>query len=52
MSLSRRLALLAWSQDACAWILEDGCDSEHRFGDRPLDQNGRIRYLGTCSGSN
>lgn len=55
MSLSRRLALLAWARDAKAWILEDDYDSEYRYAGRPLaalqglDVDGRVIYLGTFS---
>jgi hypothetical protein len=30
ISLERRLALLSWAQEASAFILEDGYDSEYR----------------------
>ncbi len=36
MNLSRRLALLEWSREAQAWIVEDDYDSEYRFSGRPL----------------
>jgi GntR family transcriptional regulator / MocR family aminotransferase len=55
MSLSRRLALLDWAQEADAWVVEDDYDSEYRYGGRPLealqglDQAGRVLYLGTFS---
>jgi GntR family transcriptional regulator/MocR family aminotransferase len=55
MSLSRRLALLAWARAAGAWIVEDDYDSEYRFGGRPLealhglDSAGRVLYVGTFS---
>jgi GntR family transcriptional regulator/MocR family aminotransferase len=53
MSLSRRLALLAWADRANAWILEDDYDSEFRYVGRPiaatqgLDRSGRVIYIGT-----
>jgi GntR family transcriptional regulator/MocR family aminotransferase len=55
MSLSRRLALLAWAREAEAWILEDDYDSEFRFSGRPLealqglDKARRVIYIGTFS---
>ena len=55
MTLSRRLALLEWSREAQAWIVEDDYDSEYRFSGRPLealqglDRAGRVLYIGTFS---
>ena len=55
MSLSRRLALLEWSRETHAWIVEDDYDSEYRFSGRPvealqgLDRTGRVLYIGTFS---
>lgn len=55
MSLSRRLALLEWSREAHAWIVEDDYDSEYRFSGRPLealqglDRDGSVLYIGTFS---
>ena len=55
MNLSRRLALLEWSREAHAWIVEDDYDSEYRFSGRPLealqglDCAGRVLYIGTFS---
>jgi GntR family transcriptional regulator/MocR family aminotransferase len=55
MSLSRRLALLEWSRETQAWIVEDDYDSEYRFSGRPLealhglDCAGRVLYIGTFS---
>lgn len=55
MSLSRRLALLAWAEAAGAWVLEDDYDSEYRYAGRPLaalqglDRAGRVIYVGTFS---
>ena len=55
MNLSRRLALLEWSKEAHAWIVEDDYDSEYRFSGRPLealqglDRAGRVLYIGTFS---
>ncbi len=55
MSLSRRLALLAWARKAGAWIVEDDYDSEYRFSGRPLealqglDTAARVIYIGTLS---
>ncbi len=55
MSLTRRLALLAWAQRTGAWIIEDDYDSEYRYAGRPLaslqglDTAHRVIYLGTFS---
>ena len=55
MSLQRRRALLAWAQQAKAWVLEDDYDSEYRYAGRPLaslqglDEADRVVYLGTLS---
>ena len=55
MSLSRRLALLEWSRETGAWIVEDDYDSEYRFSGRPLealhglDRARRVLYIGTFS---
>ncbi len=55
MSLSRRLALLAWADRQDAAIVEDDYDSEFRFRERPiealqsLDAGGRVIYVGTFS---
>lgn len=53
MSLSRRLALLAWVDRTGAVVVEDDYDSEFRYEDRPLeplqslDRSGRVLYVGT-----
>jgi GntR family transcriptional regulator / MocR family aminotransferase len=55
MSLSRRLALLQWAQQANALIIEDDYDSEFRYSGRPvpalqgLDSYERVLYVGTFS---
>lgn len=55
MSLSRRLALLAWADRQNAAIVEDDYDSEFRFRERPiealqsLDAGGRVIYVGSFS---
>jgi GntR family transcriptional regulator/MocR family aminotransferase len=55
MSLSRRLALLAWADRCGGTIVEDDYDSEFRFDGRPieplhsLDRSGRVCYVGTFS---
>jgi GntR family transcriptional regulator/MocR family aminotransferase len=55
MNLSRRLALLEWSREVHAWIVEDDYDSEYRFSGRllealqGLDRAGRVLYIGTFS---
>jgi GntR family transcriptional regulator/MocR family aminotransferase len=55
MSVTRRLALLAWAARAGAVVLEDDYDSEFRYVGQPppalqgLDDSGRVVYLGTFS---
>lgn len=55
MSLQRRLELLAWAEQAGAWIIEDDYDSEFRYAGKPLaslqglDRSGRVIYVGTLS---
>ena len=55
MSLRRRTVLLAWAERRGAVILEDGYDTEFRFGGRPLDplqsldRAGRVIYVGSFS---
>jgi GntR family transcriptional regulator/MocR family aminotransferase len=55
MTLSRRIALLAWAERAGAYVLEDDYDSEYRYAGRPveslqgLDRSGHVLYLGTFS---
>ncbi len=55
MSLSRRMALLAWAQRSGGVIVEDDYDSEFRFAGRPaeplqsLDRGGRVCYVGSFS---
>jgi GntR family transcriptional regulator / MocR family aminotransferase len=55
MTLSRRVALLAWAERHHAAIIEDDYDSEFRFGGRPieplqtLDSAGRVVYVGSFS---
>jgi len=55
MSLSRRLSLLQWAQQANALIIEDDYDSEFRYSGRPvpalqgLDAHDRVLYVGTFS---
>jgi GntR family transcriptional regulator/MocR family aminotransferase len=55
MSLTRRLALLAWASRSGSWVLEDDYDSEYRYAGRPLaalqgiDNEGRVIYVGTFS---
>ena len=55
MSLTRRLELLAYSEEVGAWVLEDDYDSEYRFDSRPLaaiqglSRDGRVIYIGTFS---
>jgi GntR family transcriptional regulator / MocR family aminotransferase len=53
LSLERRLALLAWAQQASAFILEDDYDSEYRFQGHPipalqgLDMRESVVFLGS-----
>jgi GntR family transcriptional regulator / MocR family aminotransferase len=55
MSLSRRMALLAWADRHDAAIIEDDYDSEFRYGERPIeplqsiDGGGRVVYVGSFS---
>jgi GntR family transcriptional regulator/MocR family aminotransferase len=55
MSLSRRLALLAWADRKGAWIIEDDYDGEFRYAGRPLpalksiDRGDRVLYAGSFS---
>jgi len=55
MSATRRFQLLAWAQQAGAWIIEDDYDSEYRYESPPisslqgLDTNSRVIYIGTFS---
>ncbi|MET0152795.1 MAG: PLP-dependent aminotransferase family protein [Candidatus Binatia bacterium] len=55
MSVSRRLALLAWATRTGAYVVEDDYDSEYRYVGRPieslqgLDRTGRVLYVGTFS---
>ncbi len=55
MSLARRLALLAWAEQADAYVIEDDYDSEYRYEGRPVeavqgpDRSGRVIYVGTFS---
>ncbi len=52
MSMSRRVELLDWAENASAWVLEDDYDSEFRYTGRPLTalaglSSTRVIYLGT-----
>jgi GntR family transcriptional regulator / MocR family aminotransferase len=55
MSLSRRLALLAWARRSGAWIIEDDYLSELQLTGRAgpalasLDDNGRVLHIGSFS---
>jgi len=55
MSLSRRMAILAWAAEQQMWILEDDYDSEFRYQGQPLpslkslDTQERVLYAGTFS---
>ncbi|HKU00986.1 MAG TPA: PLP-dependent aminotransferase family protein [Paraburkholderia sp.] len=55
MSLTRRVALLDWAEQASRWIVEDDYDSEFRYLGRPLpalkslDRRDCVIYCGTFS---
>jgi GntR family transcriptional regulator/MocR family aminotransferase len=55
LALDRRLALLAWANEAGAIAIEDDYDSEYRFEGSPLaamkslDDSGRVIYASTFS---
>lgn len=55
LSLSRRLALLAWAERNDAWIIEDDYDGEFHYAGRPLpalksiDRGDRVLYAGSFS---
>lgn len=55
LSLTRRLALLAWAQANKGFVLEDDYDGEYRYSGTPLallaslDHHGRVIYVGTFS---
>jgi GntR family transcriptional regulator / MocR family aminotransferase len=55
LSMERRMQLLAWSQQAQGWILEDDYDSEFRYANRPvaalqgLRDDTRVVYVGSFS---
>jgi GntR family transcriptional regulator/MocR family aminotransferase len=55
LDLPRRLALLAWAEQAGAWIIEDDYDGEFRYDSKPLpalkslDERDRVLYAGTFS---
>jgi GntR family transcriptional regulator/MocR family aminotransferase len=55
LSMSRRLALLAWARESKSWIVEDDYSSEFRYGGRPLaalqglDDAERVIYVGTLN---
>jgi len=55
MTMSRRLALLAWAADSGAWIFEDDYDSEYRYEGRPIpalqgiDGSGSVIFSGSFS---
>ena len=55
LSLPRRLALLAWAEEARAWVLEDDYDAEFRYtGPAPpalksLDRGERVLFAGSFS---
>ena len=55
LSLSRRLALIAWAEANAAWILEDDYDGEFHYTGRPLpalknlDRGNVVLYAGSFS---
>jgi GntR family transcriptional regulator/MocR family aminotransferase len=55
LPVARRQALLQWARSRRAWVVEDDCDGEFRYGQRPIDAlqaidiDGRVVYVGTFS---
>ena len=55
LSLTRRIELLAWAEQAGCWIIEDDYDGEFRYDARPLaalkslDRAAQVLYIGTFS---
>ncbi len=55
LSLPRRLALLAWAQEAKAWVLEDDYDAEFRYAGpvppslKAIDRADRVIFAGSFS---
>ena len=55
LDLPRRLSLLAWADEANAWIIEDDYDGEFRYEGQPLtalhslDSHARVLYIGTLN---
>jgi GntR family transcriptional regulator/MocR family aminotransferase len=55
MPLERRLEVLAWAQEASAFLIEDDYDSEYRYEGLPvpalqgLDKRGSVVFLGSFS---
>ena len=55
LSLTRRLALLAWADRQDSWVIEDDYDSDYRYDGPPLgalydlDQARRVIYVGSFS---
>jgi GntR family transcriptional regulator/MocR family aminotransferase len=57
LPVSRRLSLLAWARESCAYIIEDDYGGEFRYEGWPvpaiqgLDDSDRVIYVGTFSKS-
>ncbi|MSP01601.1 MAG: PLP-dependent aminotransferase family protein [Acetobacteraceae bacterium] len=55
LSLPRRLALLAWAEEARSWVLEDDYDAEFRYAGpvprslKSLDRGDRVIFAGSFS---
>jgi GntR family transcriptional regulator/MocR family aminotransferase len=55
LSLTRRMELLAWAEQAGCWLIEDDYDGEFRYDARPLaalkslDRADQVLYIGTFS---
>jgi GntR family transcriptional regulator/MocR family aminotransferase len=55
MPMARRIALMNWASRTGAVVVEDDCDSEFRYSNRPLaalkglDAEGSVIYVGTFS---
>lgn len=53
MSIERRRHLLSWAQNNCAFIVEDGFDSDYFYGGAPvpslqgLDKSGKVFFIYT-----
>lgn len=48
LSLPRRMALLAWAEQANAWVIEDDYDGEYRYHGWPLPALSSLDHAGRC----